>query len=146
MKYLKIIIPLAIFALICFEVNNAENSFSEYEDKVLHNNVNIKGVISSVKRSNNHCFAVWKIDNVKSNIAYFRSNTNEQYFPYVIKNKKAEIYLELCDTLVIGDSIELDSNNLLVKITGKNNIERSIGLVTESYNISFIKKNTQFPN
>ncbi|AWA31025.1 hypothetical protein HYN48_13560 [Flavobacterium magnum] len=147
MKYLKIIIPLIFFLLICFAANHSAERDKIHQDKLLHNNVKIHGIISSIKISGNHCFAVLGIKNVKSNFTIFNSNTQKEFFPYLIKNDKAEIYTHICENeIMIGDSIYFDSNNLMLKVFGKNQYELNVNLISEPTDIFFAKKNTQFPN
>ena len=147
MKYLKIIIPLAFFLLLCFAANRCAEEDNIRQSKLLHNNVKLHGVVSTVKISWNHCFAVLGIKNVKSNSTNFNSNTENEYFPYLIKNDKAEIYTHTCENeIMIGDSIYFDSNNAILKVFGKKQYELDFNFITEPLDISFAKQNTQFPN
>ncbi|MEH3111886.1 hypothetical protein [Pedobacter terrae] len=114
-------------------------------DKLLKNNIEFKGTLKSVKVSRNHCFAIISIDNVKSNVASFNPDLKDRYFPYSIKNGRAEIYTLLWEGIIkeIGSNVKLHSNQrkLIIEIDHKP-YEFEIGITSESPDIKFIKENT----
>ncbi len=147
MKYPKI--TFFVFILwICgiyliFKIGEKE---SEINDKLLKNNVEIIGIIESIQISNNHCFAIIHLKNIKTNTKIFNQKLNKKYFPYAIRNGKSEIYAHICNFENIGDTLTLKSNEKIIMISQNSNIKKSIrdiGIVREETDMNFIKLNTK---
>lgn len=146
MKYPKITLLVFILWIIGFFIMYKVGSEeSKIENKLLKNNIEIKGIIESIKISKNHCFAIIQVKNLEANRKIFNQVLNRKYFPYVIKNNQSEIYAHICDLENIGDTITLNSNEKIIKIkdnsTGKIS-ERDIGIVKEETDMEYIKLNT----
>ena len=146
MKYPKIAFfgfILWIFGIfLLFKIGEKEGKIN---DKLLKNNLEIKGVIDSIHISKNHCFAIFYVKNIETNTKTFNQKLNRKYFPYAIKNGKSEIYAHVCDFENIGDTIILNSNEKIITIkqnsNGKNSM-RDIGIVTEEDDMEYIKLNS----
>jgi hypothetical protein len=143
MKYPKIafiVFTLFLFGLfLLFKIGEKEG---EINDKLLKNNIKIKGVIESIQISNNHCFAIFHVKNIETSTKIFNQKLNRKYFPYAIKNGKSEIYAHICNFENIGDTITLNSNEKIITIKHNSNGENSIGdigIVSEEDDMNYIK-------
>jgi len=146
MKHPKIVfIFFILWLLLIFIWYKTGRSQKTEDDKLLKNNIEFTGTLKSVKVSQNHCFAIISIDNVKSNVASFNPDLKDRYFPYAIKNGRAEIYTFLCEGKIkeIGRDVKLNSNQreLILEIDHKP-YEFEIWITSERPDIQFIKENT----
>ena len=147
MKYPKITFFVFILFIcgifLLFKIGEKEGVI---DDKLLKNNVEIRGVIESIQISNNHCFAIIHLKNIETNTKIFSQKLDKKYFPYTIKNGKSEIYAHICDFENIGDTIILNSNEKIITIRQNSNGKKSvrdIGIVSEETDMNYIKLNTK---
>src|SRR5690606_21538111 len=127
MKKTKIaFIGFYLFLVIFFIMYKMGEKDKIIEDKLLRNNVELKGIIKSFKISNNHCFAIIYLENIECNISSFNPETKRRFFPYAINKKQSEIYTHICEleSKEIGDTLELISNDFKIKMYNKVNKER----------------------
>lgn len=116
-------------------------------DKLLKNNIEFTGNIKSYKISGNHCFAVILIDSIKSTVTSFDPRLDKRYFPYAIKNGRAEVYRPLCEETAkeITGRVSLNSNKRTFTLeSNKKTYELEIGIISDDRDIAFIKDNTTF--
>ena len=146
-KYPKFTLPFFLVGIVIIIFTEKIKS-SEYEkdEKLLHNNVFIKGVVTSRNISNNHCFAIIFVRNTNTSISHLKPKIDEElYLPYAINKEYSEVYTPSCEIEEIdqGDTIILNSNSKTVAIKHLDKVSKwNIKMVNEQYNIKFIKENT----
>lgn len=122
MKLLKNLLRIAIVTIVFLYLSRI---FFEFEDKVdekngiyLNNNVEFGGIVTDLKVSSNHDFGVITLKIAKSNLFIFNqlSPANKtMLYPYRIQNGIAEIYHSVPGGMSVGDSVYLNSKELLIK-------------------------------
>jgi hypothetical protein len=131
--------------VICININGAENS--EKRDKVLNNNVDFKGYVIDFRTSNNHAFGVIRLQLTESSVATFNDTLKTGIYPYRINGDTAEIYTTISDGLDYYDTISVNSKSHEIEFKATKNHKKFVSelyVIEDSYNIEFVKKETQF--
>jgi hypothetical protein len=145
MKYLKYIILLTFLMVLIIYYNKSANIEMKQSADYLHNNVEFEGYVTGFEQSNNHAFGVIHLKLTKSNTSEFNKTLKRGIYPYKIKGDTAELYCTVSVERKKGDIIKLISNTQTVYYNLQNiREEGSIFIVTDPYNIDFVKKNTLF--
>ncbi|MDO5614807.1 MAG: hypothetical protein Q4G16_01360 [Cruoricaptor ignavus] len=111
----------------------------------LYNNVEFEGYVTNFERSNNHSFGIIQLKVIKSNTLDFDKKIETGIYPYKIKGDIAEIYCTVSVDRKKGDVVKVISNNETVYYNPeRGNEEGSIFIITDPYNIKFVKKNSSF--
>ncbi|ROI00994.1 MULTISPECIES: hypothetical protein [unclassified Chryseobacterium] len=145
MKYLKYIILIAFLIVIIIYYNKSANVEMKQSADYLHNNVEFEGYVTGFEQSNNHAFGIIHVKLTKANTPEFNKTLERGIYPYKIKGDIAELYCTVSVERKKGDVIKLISNTQTVYYNPQNSKEEgSIFVVTDPYNIDFVKKNTLF--
>jgi len=145
MKYLRFIIIFVLFAgLVILLTQTGAKEYAE-KNKVLRNGVTFEGVVTDIKRSNNHSFGILSVNISKSNVNDFSAKPEEGIYPYQIREKQAEIYLPVFVQREVGDSVKLISDQEIVYYKGQKSSDKGeVYIITESEDIDFVKQNSSF--
>lgn len=145
MKYLRLIIIFVLFAgLVIFLTRTGAKEYAE-KNKALKNGVTFEGVVTDIKRSNNHSFGILSVNISKSNVNDFSAKPEEGIYPYQIRGTKAEIYLPVFIQRQVGDSVKLISDQGIVYYKGQKSTDKGeVYIITEPEDINFVKQNSPF--
>ena len=145
MKYLRFIIIFVLFAgLVILLTRIGAKEYAE-KNKVLKNGVTFEGVVTDIKRSNNHSFGILSVNISKSNVNDFSAKPEQGIYPYQIRGKQGEIYLPAFVQREVGDSVKLISDQEIVYYKGQKSSDKGeVYIITESEDIDFVKQNSLF--
>lgn len=112
---------------------------------LLNNNVLFEGVVVRIHRSTNHAFGVIMLKHVRSNVDEFNKQVNGGIYPYKLSGDTAELYCTVSVDRKFGDSVKVVSNDVTIYYNSHNSKETgSLYVVTDPYNIDYVKENTVF--
>lgn len=147
MKYVRWIILFIVFIGLVLYITNEETKEYDKQNQALKNGVVFEGLITGIKKSNNHSFGVLTLSVFKSNFKEFSEELKEGMYPYQIKDRKAEIYLPIYMERQIGDHVQLISDRQIIYYKGKNTEDKGeVYIITDPSDIDFVKKNSIFNN
>lgn len=145
MKYLRFIILFIAFVGIVIYLSKSGTKKSIEQNEFLNNGIVIEGVVTNIKRSDNHSFGILTLDIVHSNVDEFSSKLKEGIYPYQIRGKQAEIYLPIFIERNVGDSVKLISDKQIIYYKGeKSKDEGEVYIITNPIDIDFVKEHTIF--
>lgn len=117
----------------------------EKQDKLLNNNVFIRGEVASIKTSHNHAFGIILLKLDSTNIRQFVDTLRTGIYPYKIKAGRAEVYTHVPDGILIGDKVTLTSNSkslVYYYVKSKQRFEGTISVITYSDDVDYVKQNS----
>lgn len=145
MKYTRYIILTVIFIGIVIYFNRQSAIEKRISNNHLTNNIVFEGITTNLQRSNNHSFGVIELKVTKSNVKNFDKISERGIYPYRIKGNLAELYCTISIERKVGDLVKVISNERTIYYnSGKDNEEGSIYIMTDNYNVDFVKDNTIF--
>jgi hypothetical protein len=136
---------LFITGLLILAIISEEESLQT--NKALNNNVDFKGYVIDFRTSNNHAFGVIRLQLTESSVATFNDTLKTGIYPYRINGDIAELYTTIPDGLDYYDTFKVHSNSHkfdFVSKTGHVKYTSDLFIIEDSYNIEFVKKETQF--
>lgn len=148
MKYIYWVVLLAGFISLVAYCNHAAEKRMEIIDRVMQNDLVIRGKLVDTKTSSNHSFGILllNVDSVKT--GKFRDTMLEHgRYPYKIKDGKAEIYLHVPYGIQKGDQVIIDSDKKTAFYhysRGNKVYTGDLGVVVDPYDIDYVKENTIF--
>lgn len=145
LKYLWYIILLGSFVAVIIYYNKSSDVAMKQSAKHLQNNVEFEGYVTGFEQSDNHAFGVIHLKLTKSNTREFNKVIKEGIYPYRIKGNIAELYCTVSVERKKGDIVKLISEEETVYYNPQNSKEEgSIFIITDPYNIDFVKEHTVF--
>ncbi|MCJ7932442.1 MAG: hypothetical protein MUW56_02095 [Chryseobacterium sp.] len=145
LKYLWYIILLGFFVAIIIYYNKSSDIATKQSVQYLRNNVEFEGYVTGFEQSDNHAFGVIHLKLTKSNTQEFNKVIKEGIYPYRIKGDIAELYCTVSVDRKKGDIVKLVSEEQIVYYNPQNSKEEgSIFIITDPYNIDFVKEHTVF--
>ncbi len=143
--------PLILFILLLlfspfFYINfKANEEESKENETLMSNNIEFEGIVTNTKVTGNHSFGIIELKLSKSNISEFNKKTKIGIYPYKIEGNVAEIYCTVSTERKKGDTVKVVSNEQTVYYNYEKSKEMgSLYIVSDSYNIDFVKNNTGF--
>ncbi|MGI9581926.1 hypothetical protein ACR1PO_11985 [Chryseobacterium sp. RRHN12] len=145
LKYLWYIILLGFFVAVIIYYNKSSDIATNQSVQYLRNNVEFEGYVTGFEQSNNHAFGVIHLKLTKSNTKEFNKVIKGGIYPYRIKGDIAELYCTVSVDRKKGDIVKLISEEQIVYYNPQNSKEEgSIFIITDPYNINFVKEHTVF--
>ncbi len=142
LRYLIYTILLLVFSSIVFY--NLQKPDKETL-LLLNNNVVFEGKITKIQKSNNHAFGIITLLHLKSSVNEFSKKAKSGIYPYRISNNLIELYCTVSVDRKIGDLIRVISKDFTIYYNPQNSNEKgSLYVINDSYNIGYVKENTQF--
>lgn len=145
MKYLRYIILLIVFISMVFYCNRQSDKKTKNSDDLLNNSIVFEGTITKFQASTNHAFGIIQLKLIRSSIKEFDKEIKEGIYPYKIKGDTAELYCTVSIERKLGDLVKFVSKDHTIYFNPQNSKdEGSLFIITDPYNISFVKENTVF--
>ncbi|GJN58630.1 hypothetical protein ELAN_21850 [Elizabethkingia anophelis] len=147
MKYLKYLILFSFFIGVIIYYNKRSDIAMKQSAEYLRNNVEFEGYVTGFEQSNNHAFGIIHLKLTKSNISEFNKIIDQGIYPYKIKDGMAELYTSIPEGLQKNDIYIINSNRhkySFIDKTQKNTYISDLFIITDSFDIDFVKKNTEF--
>jgi len=145
MKYMRYIILVIIFVCIVIYFNKQSNIEQIKSNNYLNNSLVFEGVVTRLKASDNHAFGIIELKITKSNVKDFNKIFKNGIYPYRIKGNLAELYCTVSIERKLGDMVKVVSNESTIYYNAEKDTEQgSIYIITDIYNINFVKENTIF--
>jgi len=144
-KYLWYIVLLGCFVAVIIYYNKSSDTTIKQSERYLRNNIEFEGYVIGFEQSDNHAFGVIHLKLTKSNTQEFNKVIKKGIYPYRIKGDIAEVYCTVSVERKRGDIVKLISEAQTVYYNPQNSKEEgSIFIITDPYNIDFVKKHTIF--
>lgn len=145
LKYLRYVILFGVLVAVVIYYNRSSDAAMKKSSEYLHNNVEFEGYVTGFEQSDNHAFGVIHLKLTKSNTLEFNKIIKNGIYPYRIKGDIAELYCTVSVERKKGDIIKLVSNEQTIYYNPQNSKEEgSLFIITDTYNIAFVKENTMF--
>jgi hypothetical protein len=145
LKYLRYVILLGFLVAVVIYYNRNSDVAMKKSSEYLHNNVEFEGYVTGFEQSDNHAFGVIHLKLTKSNTPEFNKIIKNGIYPYRIKGDIAELYCTVSVERKKGDIVKLVSNEQKIYYNPQDSKEEgSLFIITDTYNIAFVKKNTMF--
>jgi len=145
LKYLWYVILLGFLIAVVIYYNRSSDVAMKKSSEYLHNNVEFEGCVTGFEQSDNHAFGVIHLKLTKSNTPEFNKIIKNGIYPYRIKGDIAELYCTVSVERKKGDIVKLVSNEQTIYYNPQDSKEEgSLFIITDTYNIAFVKKNTMF--
>lgn len=143
----NILILVIVFTCLIALIYYFNRETTNRNDKILKNNIFIKGRVSDIKTSTNHAFGIILLSLDSANIKSFNDSLKAGIYPYKIENGKAELYTSIPDGISKGDIVIVNSNDqkeIYYYLKTKHRFKGSLQIVTDDLNVEFVKKNAIF--
>jgi len=138
-------ILLVGFFYSIFYYNNKSGKETIKLNDSLNNNVVFEGVVVRIQKSTNHAFGIITLKHVKSSVDEFNKQIKGGVYPYRITGNTAELYCTVSVDRKLGDSVKVVSKDLTIYYNPQNSREEgSLYVITDPYNIGYVKENTVF--
>ena len=145
LKYLRYVVLLGFLVAVVIYYNRSSDVAIKKSSEYLRNNVEFEGYITGFEQSDNHAFGVIHLKLTKSYTPEFNKIIKNGIYPYRIKGDIAELYCTVSVERKKGDIVKLVSNEQTIHYNPQNSKEEgSLFIITDTYNIAFVKKNTMF--
>ena len=145
MRYLIYVILLAGFICSILYYNKKSTKETIVLNNVLNNNVCFEGTVMKIKKSTNHAFGIITLNHVTSSVNKFNKEIKDGIYPYRINGDTAEVYCTVSVDRKLGDSVKVISKNQTIYYNSqKSSEEGSLYIITDAYNIDFVKENNIF--
>ena len=145
LKFLRYVVLLGFLVAVVIYYNRSSDVAMKKSSEYLHNNVEFEGYVTGFEQSDNHAFGVIHLKLTKSNTPEFNKIIKNGIYPYRIKGDIAELYCTVSKKKKKGDIVKLVSNEQTIYYNPQDSKEEgSLFIITDTYNIAFVKKNTMF--
>ncbi|MBL3549459.1 hypothetical protein [Chryseobacterium sp. KMC2] len=145
LKYLWYTILLGFFVVVIIYYNKSSDVVMKQSVDYLRNNIEFVGYVTGFEQSDNHAFGVIHLKLTKSNTQEFNKIIKGGIYPYRIKGDIAELYCTVSVERKKGDIVKLISKEQTIYYNPQNTKEEgSIFIITDPYNINFVKEHTVF--
>jgi len=145
MRYLLYIVLLICFFYSIFYINQRSDKETARLNNSLNNSVSFEGIAIRIQKSTNHSFGIITLKDVRSSVSEFNKQIKGGIYPYRINGDTAELYCTISADRKLGDSVKVISKDLTIYYNPqKSNEEGSLYILTDPYNIEYIKENTVF--
>lgn len=145
LKFLRYVVLLGFLVAVVIYYNRSSDVAMKKSSEYLHNNVEFEGYVTGFEQSDNHAFGVIHLKLTKSNTPEFNKIIKNGIYPYRIKGDIAELYCTVSVERKKGDIVKLVSNEQTIYYNPQDSKEEgSLFIITDTFNIAFVKKNTMF--
>lgn len=145
MRYLLYVILLIGFFYLIFYYNQKSGEETIKLNDSLNNNVLFEGVVVRIQKSTNHAFGIITLKHVRSSVDKFNKQIKGGIYPYRVTGDSAELYCTVSVDRKLGDSVKVVSKDLTIYYNPqKSKEEGSLYVITDPYNIEYVKENTVF--
>ncbi|GAB3517335.1 hypothetical protein GCM10027442_36470 [Emticicia fontis] len=128
--------------MVCWQIFSYKAQQKKF-DKYLHNNIEFEGLVTDLKRTNNHSFGIMQLKLLSTNVEYFNDSVPEGIFPYRIQGDIAEVYGTVSYERKLNDTLKIVSNERRIYINSFSSKETSdLTIIYDFNDRAFVRKNS----